>query len=689
MRTRLCEVEPGFLDARGARWSLLASFFILLHLSDIQEARAQSFSEPGALDFNATTSVSDDTQPRVASDGAGNWVAVWESSRGALGGTIGFDHEILFSRSSDDGMTWTAAGALKTNAATDGEWAHDHRPKVVTDGMGVWLAIWGGNGSLGPTGLDSDIFVARSFDAGTSWSAPIAVNSNATTDSRYDRFPELATDRAGNWVVVWSSEEDLKGEIGQDEDIFVARSSDDGATWTPPAVLNSNAAEDSADDEYPRIATDGAGNWVAVWNAYDDYWYSIAQNIDKDVIVSRSSDQGATWTPAVPLNTTARNDRASDIGPKVAADGEGTWLVTWSHRDLLGSSLGVDWDILVSQSRDAGATWSDPTPVNTNAAIDVYHDTGQHPSIDEMGNWVVVWTSRDTAGGMLGTDMDLFLAWSGDAGLTWTDPAPLNSNAISDSGGDSVPYLENDGDGNWILVWTSDDTLDNTIGTDFDIVYATASLTSMCVDHHCVIDRGLLPPNRNYIIEDTRYSGDQLFVRNAGCPFEWPEIPSGWQLDDYAESACPLPGASTDVRLEGAGSVVGLQAHDSSHISMSGGFVQNDLWGWDDATVSMKGGLVAGALVANDACKMTITGSGFAVDGVPVPYGDLTAPKGRLTGILESGDFIDNDFYQNDADHNGTITLKSAPEPSTDILGACAVASLAWLRRAGVLGRRK
>ena len=46
-------------------------------------------------------------------------------------------------------------------------------------------------------------------------------------------------------MAVWQSDDSLGGTIGTDNDIFVARSSDAGATWTAPAALNTNAATDS------------------------------------------------------------------------------------------------------------------------------------------------------------------------------------------------------------------------------------------------------------------------------------------------------------------------------------------------------------------------------------------------------------------------------------------------------------
>lgn len=54
------------------------------------------------------------------------------------------------------------------------------------------------------------------------WTAPVGVNTNAATDSGDDWYPQVATDGAGNWVAVWFSDEDLGGTIGTDLDILYA-----------------------------------------------------------------------------------------------------------------------------------------------------------------------------------------------------------------------------------------------------------------------------------------------------------------------------------------------------------------------------------------------------------------------------------------------------------------------------------
>ena len=101
------------------------------------------------------------------------------------------------------------------------------------------MASWSSSENLGGTiGTDSDILVARSTDNGATWTAPAALNTNATTDTWGDAFPEVTTDGAGNWVAVWTSSENLSGTIGTDDDIFVARS---------------NSAPDSDGDGIPDL----------------------------------------------------------------------------------------------------------------------------------------------------------------------------------------------------------------------------------------------------------------------------------------------------------------------------------------------------------------------------------------------------------------------------------------------------
>jgi hypothetical protein len=192
-------------------------------------------------------------------------------------------------------------------------------------------------------GTDSDILIARSTDNGATWTAPAAVNSDAASDSFTDTYSHIATDGHGNWVAVW-----VRLSAGTDEDIMVARSTNNGVTWTPPAPLNNNAASDTGYDEYPFVTTDGLGNWVAIWQSDDSLGATIGT--EGDVLMAHSSDNGATWTSPAPFNTNAFSDSGVDYdsGP-IVTDGRGNWIGVWDTLDSLGGTIGGEGDSLLAR----------------------------------------------------------------------------------------------------------------------------------------------------------------------------------------------------------------------------------------------------------------------------------------------------------------------------------------------------
>jgi len=426
-----------------------------------------SFGPADVLNTNAGSDTGVDSRPEVATDGAGNWIAVWESND-PLGEAIGTDSDILLARSTDNGDTWSFPAALNSNAGIDT--GDDLRPHLAADGTGNWVAVWESDDSLGGTlGTFFDVFVARSTDHGATWSHPVPLNSNAVSDTETHWRPRIAADGAGIWVAVWGSDDSLGDTIGSDLDVFMARSTDAGATWSASAPLNTNAASDTGNDNVPEITTDGAGNWVVVWTSLETLGGTIGT--DHDILVARSADHGTTWSAPAALNTNADGDTGGDFRPQVTTDGAGLWVAVWYSIDTLGGILGADSDILVARSTDAGAAWSFPAVLNANAAIDAGNDRRVRVITDGSGSWIAVWESDNSLGGTLGTDWDVLVARSSDHGATWPFPAALNANADSDVGDDLRPRVATDGAGHWVAVWYSNDALGGTAGNDEDDIF--------------------------------------------------------------------------------------------------------------------------------------------------------------------------------------------------------------------------
>jgi len=318
-------------------------------------APAHPYQPPFALNTNAASDTGDDRSPQLATDGKGTWAAVWHSFD-TLGATIGSDADILIAVSTNDGQTWTAPQPLNTNATTDT--GPDLYPRIATDGKGVWAVVWTSDEPLGAAGLgtDNDILLARSVDPNLLvWSAPQPVNSNAAGDIGDDVQPDIATNGAGVWVVVWTSDDPLgSAALGNDLDILVTRSTDATLAtnaWEAPRALTSFADTDSTPDSQPSLAY-GSGGWIVVWSSSWPGTSSWTLGPDADILISISENDAQKWG-FHQVHNTADSDSSDDVAPAIATDGKGNWVIVWTsdYPGGTGQSWGLDDDILAVQFR--------------------------------------------------------------------------------------------------------------------------------------------------------------------------------------------------------------------------------------------------------------------------------------------------------------------------------------------------
>lgn len=229
-------------------------------------------------------------------------------------------------------------------------------------------------------------------------------------------------------------------------------------SFDAPVAIDSAARTDAHSDEFPRIAAGVGGVWVIVWQVVGANDLGLGRDID--VVYSRSSDDGAHWTPPKPVTDTFQTDRAEDRQPAVTTDGKGTWIIVWtSTEDLEALARRTaprrDRDIHYVVSTDNALTWSERRSLNSNGGFDWGDDESPDIATDDKGRWTAVWESSDSLGNTKGGDRDILYSTSVDAGKTWSPPDVIDPAARSDLGYDTSPRVAVDTAGTWMVAWSS------------------------------------------------------------------------------------------------------------------------------------------------------------------------------------------------------------------------------------------
>jgi hypothetical protein len=285
--------------------------------------------------------------PAVASDAVGNFVVVWSSGDGS-GGTDYF-YSIQAQRYDANGMA--LGGEFQVNTYTTGLQV---QAAVASDAAGNFVVVWASGGS---TGTDQSYFSVqgRRYDAtGTPLGTEFQVNTYST---RYQSAPSVMVDGAGNVTVVWESE----GSAGTDSVSYSVqgqRYDANGMALGGEFQVNTYTTGAQAS---PAVASDAAGNFVVVWTSFgstgtDRSGYSVQGQ--------RYDISGTPVGTEFQVNTYTTNHQ---IEPHVAANGVGGFFVAWSSE----GSAGTDTSSNSVQARVfvLGSSTSSSSSTSTSSAV--------------------------------------------------------------------------------------------------------------------------------------------------------------------------------------------------------------------------------------------------------------------------------------------------------------------------------
>jgi len=271
-------------------------------------------------------------------------------------------------------------------------------------------------------GFSTDILLVRSTDEGVTWSAPVTVSDQTSVQGS---FPEVST--TGDLYITWAG-------FNSAEQIMFDKSTDGGVTFGNDVVV-SNAPN----SWFPHMAVDHSGS------PFNDYIYVVwndERNGDGDIFMSRSSNGGGGWSPALRINNDPIANNKEQYWPSIAISELGEIVILfYDTRNTANNNI---IEAYLARSTDGGATFTNELLSTAQSTTNIPNGDvrfGDYINIDAYGgNIVPVWTD-ERAGGF---DMDIYTAFvepivpvelinftadvtNGKITLSWTTATELNN----------------------------------------------------------------------------------------------------------------------------------------------------------------------------------------------------------------------------------------------------------------------
>ncbi|MCD6248833.1 MAG: T9SS type A sorting domain-containing protein [candidate division Zixibacteria bacterium] len=264
--------------------------------------------------------------PDIALSPWGGGVVVWADYRNRNWDIYG---QLIASNGSPTGSNFRVNDDIGT--------AQQHMPRVAVSPEGWFVIVWYDN-RLG----DDDIFVQR-FN---SLAQPLGINVRVNSDTEDDRqaFPDVATDGAGHFTVVWVDWRN--GVYPSNPDIYARKFDTTMAPVTDDEQVNQDSTTRAQRE--PTIAADRRGNVSIIWSdssGTSQLYDIVGQMIDVDGVICEVNFQANSEADSAQFHA------------DVALDGRYRYI-TWADK------RNGNYDIYASITR-----YNDPTLVPSPTAL--------------------------------------------------------------------------------------------------------------------------------------------------------------------------------------------------------------------------------------------------------------------------------------------------------------------------------
>lgn len=286
------------------------------------------------------------SSPQIGIDGDGNVIVVWEHR---------LTQSVIYANRFTVGSGW---GTAQRIAYGPGVPLHI---QIAVAPQGHAMAMWHWDGGAG--GRTERIYSVR-YAPASGWETSQQIE--ATAGDGYVQDLQMAIDDMGNTVAVWTQVNDGVGSIYANR--YVPASG-----WGSRQPIESGTGPAGA----PRIAVDGNGHAIAVWQQYDGASGSIYAN-------RLSPEDG--WASAQLIQSASGTASA----PQINIDRGGNGIVVWAQHD--GASYRMHANRYIPA---AGWGTSQASAVFNGHPLDI------RSAMDAAGNVAVMWKQLNGEVGQL------------------------------------------------------------------------------------------------------------------------------------------------------------------------------------------------------------------------------------------------------------------------------------------------
>jgi hypothetical protein len=343
-------------------------------------------------------------QSAVAASPAGNYVVTWASQ-------------------DQDGSGWGVyaqrfdyqgnriGGEFRVNTTTAGDQVN---PTVAMDQLGNYVIAWE---SYGQDGSGWGVYARRYTAWGGAQGPEFLVN---TTTAGNQNAPSVAEDNAGNFTVVWASDQG-----GSGTDIYERSFDKNGVAQGNEVLVNDTTAGNQVSPAVVRNRTTGdfiitwasqgqdGGGWCIYAKRYNAAGQVLITTVNSALTGNKASSAptGAavqrmstrdtvTGSGEFLVNTTTTGDQTA---PAIGIDRtSGEFVISWTGP---GNGVAGGLDVFAQRFDSSGNAVGGEFRVNSTTASD---QTGSSVAIDSGGNILITWSSNGQDGSGWGVVGQLF-----------------------------------------------------------------------------------------------------------------------------------------------------------------------------------------------------------------------------------------------------------------------------------------